>query len=222
MLDAIERHAAALEAIAGPPPQPRFEQEWFARTDAAATYAIVRETAPRRIVEIGCGHSTRFIARAVKDAGLATTITCIDPAPRARLDGLAVDHRPLRLDQAPPELLSGLAPGDILFVDSSHVAVPGSDVDLVFNDLLPRLAPGVLVHVHDVFLPDPYPDAWRWRGYNEQLLVACLLQGGAWTPRFAAHWVATRMADALAATVLARLPLLPGVPESSLWLRKER
>lgn len=221
MLDEIERHAQTLLGLDGPPPAPRFDQEWFARCDAAAAYAIVRRHAPRRIVEIGSGHSTRFLARAVADAGLATRITCIDPQPRARLDGLAVEHLALRLDQAPPDLVAGLAPGDILFVDSSHVAMPGSDVDIAFNALLPQLAAGVLVHVHDVFLPDPYPEAWASRGYNEQLLVACLLQGGGLTPIFASHWVTTRMADALHASVLARLPLRPGVPESSLWLRKD-
>ena len=118
-------------------------------------------------------------------------------------------------------MFAELAAGDILFLDSSHVAVAGSDVELAFCDLLPRLPAGALVHVHDVFLPDPYPDAWRWRGYNEQLLVACLLQGGAYTPVFASHWVTTRMATAVAGGVLARLPLRPGVPESSLWLRKD-
>lgn len=221
VLDEIERHAATLLDLDGPPPAPRFDQEWFARCDAAAAYAIVRRHAPRRIVEIGSGHSTRFLARAVADAGLATTITCIDPQPRAALTGLAVEHLALRLDQVPGSIVAELAAGDIVFLDSSHVAVPGSDVEIAFSDLLPRLPAGALVHVHDVFLPDPYPDAWRWRGYNEQSLVACLLQGGGYTPIFASHWVTTRMADAVDAGVLARLPLRPGVPESSLWLRKD-
>ena len=47
----------------------------------------MRETKPARIVEVGSGHSTRFMARAVRDGGLATAITAIDPAPRADIEG---------------------------------------------------------------------------------------------------------------------------------------
>ena len=78
-----------------------------------------------------------------------------------------------------------------------------------------------MVHVHDVFLPDAYPPEWRWRGYNEQLLVGALLQGGAYTLTFASHYVATRKAHLLAAGVVAGLPRVPGAHETSLWLRKQ-
>jgi hypothetical protein len=114
-----------------------------------------------------------------------------------------------------------LAAGDVLFVDSSHVLMPGSDVDLLLNGVLPTLAPGVLVHFHDVFLPDPYPAAWAWRGYNEQAALACLLQGGdAYEIVFASRYLATRHAALLADGVLAALPLRDGAFESSLWLRR--
>jgi len=80
----IEDLAPELEAIgADRPPQPRWDQDWFPRLDAAAAYAIVRKTQPRRIVEVGSGHSTRFLARAVADGKLETEITAIDPQPRA-------------------------------------------------------------------------------------------------------------------------------------------
>jgi predicted O-methyltransferase YrrM len=86
LLDSIEQHAADLEKIgAAPPPAPRWNQDWFPRLDAAAAYAMVRALRPRRIVEVGSGHSTRFMARAVEDGGLPTQILAIDPAPRAAL-----------------------------------------------------------------------------------------------------------------------------------------
>jgi hypothetical protein len=86
--------------------------------------------------------------------------------------------------------------------------------------VLPRLKPGALVHVHDITLPEPYPEAWSWRGYNEQLLVGALLQGGGYEILFASHYVA-RCADLLeSAGCLAGLPLAPGAFETSLWLRK--
>jgi predicted O-methyltransferase YrrM len=181
---------------------------------------LVRRERPRRIVEVGSGHSTRFLARAVADGGLATEIVCIDPAPRAAIAGLNVRHRQELLARTDPALFAALAAGDLVFIDSSHIAMPGTDVDRLALDVLPRLASGVLVHVHDVFLPDAYPAAWRWRGYNEQLLVGALIQGGAWEIVFASRYAATRMVDRLARSVLAELPLLPGAYETSLWLRK--
>ncbi len=87
-------------------------------------------------------------------------------------------------------------------------------------DVLPRLASGVLVHIHDVLLPDGYPDVWAWRGYNEQTVVGALLIGGAFELVFASHYVATRMGDLVEAGVLGTLPLKKGVLETSLWLRK--
>lgn len=223
-LGAIERHREALLAIdrAGRPataPAPRFDQDWFARLDAAALYAMVRERAPRHIVEIGSGHSTRFMARAVADGALDTRILAVDPKPRAALAGLAVDHLARPFQAVTPEELPPLGPGDILFVDSSHVAQPGSDVDRIFAGLLPGLPGGVLVHVHDVFLPDAYPARWRWRGYNEQALVACLI-GAGYAVLWSSHWIVTRRDDWLDGSVIGELPLVAGTPETSLWLEK--
>lgn len=198
----------------------RFDQDWFPRLDAVAAYTIIRHEKPRRVVEIGSGHSTRFMARAVEDAGLATEIVAIDPAPRASLSRLRIRHEPALLAAADPAIFSSLAPGDVLFVDSSHVAVPGSDVDRIVGDLLPRLPGGALVHIHDVLLPDAYPSDWAWRGYNEGTVVAALIGGGGYELVFSSHWVATRHQDWLASGVVGQLPLLPGARETSLWLRK--
>ena len=220
-LDAIDEHAAALRAIGGDPaPAPRWDQDWFPRLDAAVAYAMVRDLRPRRIVEVGSGHSTRFLARAVADAGLGTTITAIDPAPRAHLAGLAVERVGAPVQSAGQAPFADLAAGDILFIDSSHILMPGSDVDWLLNHVFPALPAGVRVHVHDVFLPDDYPAEWAWRGYNEQLAVATLLHGGGYRPLFASHYVATRMAESLRKTVVAELPLAAGAHESSLWLEK--
>lgn len=217
-----EALAPRLRELAGPAPEPRFDQDWFPRLDAAILYAEVRNRPPHRLVEIGSGHSTRFAVRAVRDAGAATEILCIDPEPRARLQGLPVGHVAGTVQEADPRLLAGLGAGDILFIDSSHVAVPGSDVDWLLNGVLPALAAGVRVHLHDIFLPDPYPESWAWRGYNEQVAVGCLLQGGAFEPLWASRFVVTRLPARIERSPLAALPLLPATFESSLWLRKGR
>ena len=99
------------------------------------------------------------------------------------------------------------------------IEAPGSDVDRLLGDTLPRLAAGVVVHIHDILLPDAYPESWGWRGYNEQNGAGALLQAG-YEPLFASRYAVTRMAGDLAATVVARLPLVAGAWESGLWLRK--
>lgn len=208
-----------IAACRGPAPQPRLDQDWFPRLDAVAAYAMVREMRPQRIIEIGSGHSTRFMARAVADGDLPTQILCIDPAPRAALPE-HVRHRAAMLaDDAVPHIEAMVA-GDILFVDSSHVAMPGSDVDRIALDLIPRLPRGALIHIHDVTLPDPYPAAWAWRGYNEQTVVGALLVGGGFDVLWSSHWIATRQDGAVKTSFVGRLPLLQGAHETSLWLRK--
>ncbi len=220
-LAAIEAVAGDLEALGeGAPPAPRWRQDWFPRLDAAVAYALVRRQAPARIVEVGAGHSTRFIARAVADGAIACRITVIDPEPRAALDGLALDLVRAPVQEAGLEAFAALVPGDMLIIDSSHVLMPGSDVDFMLNRALPELAAGVLVHFHDVFLPWDYPAEWAWRGYNEQAALGPLLMGAGYEALFASRYALAEMGAAVMATVVARLPLLEGARESSLWLRK--
>ena len=214
LLAAIESYSAELEAIgSAPPPAPRWNQDWFPRLDAAAAYAMVRTLNPKRIVEVGSGHSTRFLARAVADGGLETRITAIDPEPRASLEGLKVNWLRQPVQATSLDLFEVLADRDILFIDSSHQLKRGSDVEFLLEKVLPCLAKGVRVHFHDIFLPDPYPATWAWRRYNEQEAVAPLIGNGY------AQEFASRQVKKLGG-VLARLPLKKGAIESSLWLRK--
>ena len=222
LLDTIERLAPSLLAIGeDQPPTPRWSQDWFPRLDAAAAYAIVQARAPSLLVEVGSGHSTRWFARAAGDAGLATRIVAIDPAPRATVAGLAIELVRTTVQDVGETPFAPLTTGDVLSMDGSHVLMPGTDVDVLFNRVLPVLPAGVLVHIHDVFLPEGYPGEWAWRGYNEQLAVAVMLQGCGYRLLWSSYWVATRLQSRLQASVLARLPLLPGAHESSLWLEKQ-
>jgi len=223
VLEKLGGLAAELRAIGAlPPPEPRWNQDWFPTLDAAVAYAMVRWLRPRRVVEVGSGHSTRFLARAVRDGGLGgqAEIVAIDPAPRAGLPEDRVRLVRASLAEAGDAPFAALEAGDMLLIDSSHILMPGSDVDHLLNRILPALPPGVAVQVHDVFLPDDYPAEWAWRGYNEQLGVAPLLAGGGWQPLFASHYVATRMAGALAHSAVADLPTLPGARPAALWLLK--
>jgi predicted O-methyltransferase YrrM len=178
---------------------------------------MVRRARPARIVEVGSGHSTRFLARAVADGGLATRMTSIDPEPRAALAGLQIERIARRVQEAEPRVFAG---ADLLFIDSSHKLEPGSDVEFLLERALPVLAPGALVHFHDIFLPAGYPAHWAWRNYSEQPAVAALIASGRYAPEFASAWVIAHRPEWLAQGVLARLPLVPGAIESSLWLRR--
>ncbi|HUF56612.1 MAG TPA: class I SAM-dependent methyltransferase [Thermohalobaculum sp.] len=217
VLEAMEERRAQLAAFAGPAPRPRWEQQWFPRLDGAAAYTLAAQ-AGRRIVEVGSGHSTRFLAAGLK-AGGGGSLTCIDPAPRAAIRGAADRWHERVLGPDDARLFQALGPGDVAFFDSSHLVMPGTDVDIVLNRLLPVLAPGVLVHLHDILLPDPYPADWAWRGYNEQNALAGWLLGGAFDVVFSSHYAVTRM-GAASRPCIAALPLPEGARETSLWLRR--
>ncbi len=221
VLGEIEPFADALARIGDePPPEPRWAQDWFPRLDAAVLYGLVRSRRPRQVIEVGSGHSTRFLCRAIRDGALDTAVTAIDPAPRADLADLPVTLRREPLQSVEAGLFDGLGPGDFLLIDSSHILMPGTDLDRLLGAVLPALAPGVLVQFHDIFLPDGYPAHWVWRGYNEQQALAPLVIGGGWDPIFASHYLVTRQADWLRRGPLADLPRPEGALESAFWIHK--
>ena len=202
-------------------PMPRWQQEWFPRLDGAMAYAMVRRIKPKTIIEVGSGHSTRFMARAVADGQLDTRIIAIDPAPRADITQLdRMDLHQMPVQQADWALFDQLQAGDILFVDSSHILMPGTDVDILFNHILPKLPAGVWVHIHDITLPDDYPISWEWRGYNEQQAVVPMVTSGGFQLEWSSHYAASRMRDAVAASLAGGLPISSNALETSLWLVK--
>lgn len=219
VLGAVGSRSDALQAIGGTqPPAPRWDQAWFAPLDAAVAYVMVRDTPPERIIEVGSGHSTRFLAQALRDGDAQADQLCIDPAPRASLDGLPVRWEKTVLSDEHLPQFDALRHGDIAFFDSSHILWPGTDVDMILNRILPRLRPGVRVHIHDIFLPDPYPDDWTWRGYTEQIGLAGWLLGGGFEPLFASAYAVSRM-EAL--KTVAALPRHAEAIDSSLWMVKK-
>ncbi|MBB3063909.1 class I SAM-dependent methyltransferase [Limibacillus halophilus] len=225
MLDVLARIAARLPALQAIdvdalPPQPRWNQSWYPGLDAAAAYTLVCETKPARILEVGSGHSTRFLARAVADSGLDCQVTAIDPAPRADLGNLPVELLRMTLQEAGTAPFAALRGGDIMLIDSSHILMPGSDVDFLLGRVLPDLPIGTRVAFHDIFLPDDYPASWSWRGYNEQQGLMGLLQGGGWRILFSSHFARTRLADKVSKSAVDSL-MCPGeAHETVLWIQR--
>jgi hypothetical protein len=192
---------------------------WFAGLDAQSLYAMVRMFRPSRVIEIGSGHSTGITVAALKantEDGFAGVLTAVDPDPRIAL-GPEIDHRRVRVESLPLSFFQGLVRDDILFIDSSHKWSPGNDVDILYGTILPSLADGVLVHIHDVFLPDPYPDAWADRRYDEQDHLSWVLEHGGWEIVWSCHQM-----DKSSSDLMVRLfsEYRRDCGSGSLWIRK--
>jgi len=195
---------------------------WFQSVDAEMLYCLIRCRKPAHIVEVGSGFSTRVMRLAITDGDLATRLTSIDPSPHTGVLEFADEHlaRPVEeLDAV--QLADSLRPNDILFIDSSHTITTGSDISFLFLEVIPRLRSGVLIHVHDIFLPFDYPVEWvidyRW-GWNEQYLVHALLCDN---NRLEVLWPAYYMwrfhGDEVRAVIPSELDAAP----TSLWILKQ-
>lgn len=175
-------HCSELAAVPQEEPDdvltPYWNNGYFSGMDARAAYAVTGSLAPRTILEIGSGHSTKFIRKAIQNCGTATEIVSIDPQPRTEIDALC-DHV-VRKDvhEVDISVFAALESGDVLFWDGSHLVFNGADAVRLFLEILPALAPGVLVHIHDIALPFEYPGVFDGRGYAEQYLLAAYLLGG--------------------------------------------
>ena len=160
-----------------PPPGQRRP---FHGVDALIAYCMVRHFQPRLIIEVGSGFSSLVLGQAAAK-NKKSALICIDPFPRDFLhDGLPGLQSLItkKVQDIDLEFFSQLQSGDILFIDSSHTVKIGGDVNYLFLEVLPRLKPGVIVHVHDIFLPFEYRRDWvldEFRFWNEQYLLQAFL-----------------------------------------------
>lgn len=225
----------ARDRSTSPPDEFCLENDQFTKVDAEVLYCMIRTNRPARIIEIGGGNSTLVSAAAIRANRSA------DPAYRCRLTTIEPFPSPLLTTAAPPELSELIVAGaqdvamerfleleenDILFIDSSHVLRIGSDVQFEFLEIIPRVARGVLVHVHDVFLPAEYPRHlivdWH-RFWTEQYLLQAFL---AFNTSFEVVWGSCAMhmlfpaelGDAISSYREIGWP--SGLPPSSIWIRR--
>lgn len=158
--------------------EPHWANDWLPGLDGAAIYAFLRTRNPALYLEVGSGNSSKFAHRARREGELRTQIVSIDPNPRQEIDEMC--DRTIRspLEAVDLSVFDELEKGDVLFFDGSHRVFMNSDVTVFFLEVLPRLRPGVLVGVHDVFLPYDYPPQFADRYYSEQYLLATHLIAG--------------------------------------------
>jgi predicted O-methyltransferase YrrM len=177
-----------------------FNNGFFETVDAEVAYAMLRHYKPSRVIEVGSGYSTRVLTKAMRanrelDAVEGELIT-IDPHPdRLPANGLEdfVTYLQQPVQDIDLDVFKRLGSGDVLFIDSSHVAGVGSDVVREYLEIFPILKPGVIIHVHDIFLPCDYPrnavlhHFWFW---SEQYLLQAFLT---FNPNFEVLWASSAM-----------------------------
>ena len=198
----------------------------FSWLDARTLFVFLRKVKPRRMIEVGSGFSSLLSAdvnhRFLDDR---CHFLCIEPYPRAfLLDGVPGMSELVtqKVQDIPLAEFDKLKRGDILFIDSSHVCKTASDVNFLYFEVLPRLKAGVLVHVHDIFLPFEYPVEWVMednRSWNEQyLLRALLMYSRAFRVMFGCMYAQDKFPDLVERAL--GLPAGGGFGGGSFWLKK--
>lgn len=155
--------------------KPGWNNGFLPGLDILGIYTMLSHFKPQRYIEIGSGNSTKVAFKAKKEQSLSTHILSIDPQPRAEIDQLADEIIRQPFENIRADLPSMLQPNDILFVDNSHRILPNSDAMVFFMEVLPRLNPGVIVHIHDIYLPYDYPQFMCDRFYSEQYGLAAFV-----------------------------------------------
>jgi hypothetical protein len=201
---------------------------WFSAGDAEMLYCFVRHLRPRRIIEIGSGYSTLVTCSAITanktdDPNYECNLISVEPYPRRELLNRCQhvsEEFQLPLQEVPLSVFNQLTSGDILFIDSSHVASCGSDVNHAFFRILPALPAGVFVHIHDIFIPFEYPESWikdQKLFWNEQYLVRAFLT---FNCRFEVVWAAHYMSRIHEQRFTTAIPSVrPKDHPASFWLR---
>jgi hypothetical protein len=168
-----------------------WDNDFWCSLDALVQYNFIAQRKPAIYFEVGSGFSTMFARRAITDHGLSTKVISVDPHPRAEIDALCDEVIRQPLESVDLSVFSQLRAGDIFFLDGSHTAFMNSDTITGFLDIMPTLAPGVLVGIDDIFLPWDYHPTWAERWYGEQYLLASMLLAGMknWKVQFPAWYV---------------------------------
>jgi Methyltransferase domain len=207
----------------GEPGRFHCNNDLFGGTDALVAYCMIRHFQPRLIIEVGSGFSSLVAAEAIAK-NRNSALICIEPFPQGFLRRGFPGLRSLiekKVEEVDLEFFSQLQSGDILFIDSSHTVRIGGEVNYLFLEVLPRLKPGVIVHVHDIFFPFDYPRDWvmdELRFWSEQyLLQAFLTFNSEFEVLIANHY----LAHYYLADFKRTFPHSPWWSGGSFWMRRK-
>ena len=154
---------------------PSWNNGFLPGLDIVMLYTIVAYLQPSTYVEVGSGNSTKVVHKAKNDFRLNTRIVSIDPSPRAEIDSLSDVVIRTPFEKSDLGFFTSLEKGDIVFIDNSHRIFPNSDAMVFFMEILPALPAGIVVHLHDIYLPYDYPQEMCDRYYSEQYGLAAFL-----------------------------------------------
>ncbi len=228
LLRNLAPYVSFIDYPVNPPADPAlyyYSNDQFPVLDAEVLFTILAHYKPAHMIEIGSGFSSLIAADLNRRLlGRRMDLTCIEPFPRQfLLDGVDGITKLIvsKVEDLPIVFFEKLGKGDILFIDSSHVTKAGSDVNYLFFEIIPRLKPGVMIHIHDIFLPQEYDKKWvidEGRNWNEQYLLRAFLQ---FNDSFEVIWASYFMAMyhlEEVKSVFPRFPKLGG--GGSIWLRR--
>ena len=203
-----------------------YKNDQFSYADGVFLYGLLRHIKPQRVIEVGSGFSSALMLDVNEHSlGGSIDLTFIEPFPK-RLNRLLTeeDRRKATLiekpvQDVPMEVFDLLTDGDILFIDSTHVSKTGSDVNHLFFNVLPRLAVGVWVHLHDIHYPFEYPETWVEQGYawNEAYLLRAFLM---YNQTFQIQLFVTQAELQAESWFQREMPLCMKDPGGSIWLRR--
>lgn len=158
-----------------------YQSGGFEEGDAEILYQVVRRFKPKNIIEAGYGNSTKIMLKAISqnmNEGHNTNLLCIDPYPREYLKKEGFHFIQKKIEEVDLDIYGRLEENDFLFIDTSHMIKPQGDVLTIFLEILPKLKPGVIVHIHDIYSPNDYPIDLLKKEiifFNEQYLLEALL-----------------------------------------------
>lgn len=203
-----------------------YENDAYSWGDGTTLHAMLRHLKPRRLVEVGSGHSSAMTLDTVEHwLDGKTEIVFVEPYADLLKSLLEPgdDERVTIFEESvldvDMDVFTSLGPGDVLFIDSTHVVKAGSDVNYLFFEVLPRLAPGVWIHIHDIFFPFEYPAAWvqQGRAWHEIYLLRAFLMGN---KAFEIRWFQSYMWALEHDLLESRVPNIARNAGGNIWLEK--
>lgn len=206
-----------------------FRNDTFGAGDVEIYYAMIRKWKPRRIIEIGAGYSSFVATKAIEqnrreDSGYNCRHVCVEPFENPWLAELPAEIVRRAVEDVGVGLVADMEPGDILFIDSTHVIRAQGDVVFEYLELIPRVPAGVLIHAHDIFSPRDDPTRWLFDSpllWHEQYLLEALLSEN---PRLKVLLALNRLYHQSGDALMACCPVLraEGGPEpGSIWLQRQ-
>ena len=157
---------------------PCIKNEFFGVLDAAVLQSMLKKNRPKNYIEIGSGISTKYARALINEEGLSTKIISLDPMPRVEIEKICDILIQSPLESCYPQLSAMAEEGDIIFLDGSHYVFPNNDTVIFFFQILSNLPKGVIVHIHDIYLPFDYPESVKQQLWAENYLLYSWILGG--------------------------------------------